>query len=396
MLLTKEVEMTWTHANKKYFIEKGYNFTKYYDSFMCKVDDLNKSSEKIIEYTCDYCGIHDTKSYKNYNRGKQFDVDKDACSHCAAKKSHEIRRKNGKEKIRESSHNITKKELFIEKLHKKAIEKSYVLLPYVYKNANQKMMYICNKHPQLGIQNATAFNISEDKCQCRGCIYDNASKARIFDIDTVRNIIEKNGKNKLLSNHYTNANERDLSITCALCNNPYTTSLQKFQERNQIICPSCRKKISFGENAAHWKGGISSLNSFLRCSIKPWIHDSLENSHYKCDISKKHGYLEVHHLHKNFKDIVDETLKITNLDIRKGIGEYTQDELGLLSNTCLSLHYEYGLGVCILREYHLEFHDFYGRFNNTPEQYYEFKKEIQSELFNDDQSTDSLLLCANE
>ena len=50
----------------------------------------------------------------------------------------------------------------------------------------------------------------------------------------------------------------------------------------------------------------------------------------------------------------------------------------------------------LLREYHLEFHEFYGHFNNTPEQYFLFKKEKQAELFQENQNIDSLLLCSNE
>ena len=65
MLLTKEVEMTWTHANKRYFIEKGYCFTKYNDKFMCRIEDLNDTSEKKILYICDYCGEENQISYKH-------------------------------------------------------------------------------------------------------------------------------------------------------------------------------------------------------------------------------------------------------------------------------------------------------------------------------------------
>ena len=40
-LLTKEVEMKWNPRNYKYFIEKGYQFTKWKDTFLVKIEDLN-------------------------------------------------------------------------------------------------------------------------------------------------------------------------------------------------------------------------------------------------------------------------------------------------------------------------------------------------------------------
>lgn len=396
MLLTKEVEMTWTHANKKYFVTKGYLFTKYNDKFMCKVDDLKNTSEKKVSYICDYCGEENEISYGHYQRGRAQIVKKDACSHCASRKSHEIRKLNGQTTISKSSYNKSKQENFISKLHKSIHDKNYVLLPYIYTDAKQKMMYICQKHNTLGIQVATAFNLSKNTCQCKGCINNNAKEVQGFNINDARYIVEKNGKNKLLSTVYTNANDRNLSISCSLCGNAYITSLQKYQDRKQYICPSCRKKISFGKNSAHWKGGISSLNSFLRTSIKAWKIDSLKAASYQCDISNKNGYLEVHHLYKNFSDIVSETLDITQLDLKGNIGEYSQDELKLLSETCVDLHYKYGLGVCILKEYHLEFHEYYGHFDNTPEQYFLFKKEKQLELFQESQIDGSFLLCSNE
>ena len=78
------------------------------------------------------------------------------------------------------------------------------------------MQYICKKHFNLGIQYSTAYNLSLDVNNCYACNCEHIRDRQVFDIDMVRNIIEKNGKNKLLSNYYTNANARDLSITCAL------------------------------------------------------------------------------------------------------------------------------------------------------------------------------------
>ena len=401
MLLTKEVEMKWTHANKKYFIEKGYEFTKYFDTFMCKVEDLSSSSAKDVQCKCDYCGNPYFKKYNAYIDSHK-NIDHDACVKCSPKKSKDVceiiygDKDWNVVKLKENQEsNIKRKNEFIKKLIKSINKKSYILFPFVYENSNQIMPYMCKKHISLGIQYSNAYYLSTDNTNCYGCICEKNRESEVFDYDYVKTVIEANGKNKLISTTYTKANDRNLKILCAKCQkNTYTTSLNKFQTRQQIYCLECSYELRSGENNFNWCGGVSSLNAYLRSHIRQWKKDSLKASNYLCDITKQSGYLEVHHLNKNFKDIVDETLKITGLDIRQEIGEYTEEELKVLASTCLDLHYKYGLGICLLREYHLEFHNFYGRYNNTPEQYYEFKKEIQEELLLESQQ-DSLLLCSN-
>ena len=346
MLLTKEVEMTWTHPNKKYYIEKGYNFTNYGDTFNCKVEDLSEKSSKDVQCRCDYCNTIYNKKYNKYVESHK-NIDTDACAKCAPQKTRDIceilygdRNYNIVKRKENQKYNIDKKINFLQKLISATNKKGYLLLPFIYKNTNQDLQYICKKHINLGVQYSKAYNLSLDVNNCYGCNCEHIKNQELFTFDYVKTIIESNGKNKLLSTIYTGARDRNLKITCAKCGNPYITSFNKYQNRNQIYCNDCSYKIlRGGEN--NFKGGISSLNSFMRNAIKPWIHDSLKNSNYQCDISKKHGYLEVHHLHRNFKDIVDETLKNINIDVRKDIGQYTQDELNLLSSTCLSLHYKY-------------------------------------------------------
>ena len=401
MLLTKEVDMTWTHVNKKYFIENGYEFTKYNDVFMCKVEDLSNNSAKNILYKCDYCGGIFSKKYNAYLKSHQ-NISLDSCSKCSPQKAKDVckiiygDRNWNVVKIKENQkHNDAKKKTFIEKLLKSANNKSYILFPFVYENSNQIMQYMCKKHMSLGTQYSNAYYLSTDNTNCHGCICEQNRENEVFNYDYVKTVIESNGKNKLISTIYTKAQDRNLKILCAKCQkNTYITSFNKFQNRHQIYCLECGYKLRSGENNHNWRGGVSTLNAYLRTHIKQWIKDSLKASNYLCDISKRRGHLEVHHLNKNFKDIVDETLKITGLDIKQKIGEYSEEELSLLSSTCLNLHYKYGLGVCILREYHLEFHDFYGRHDNTPEQYYEFKKEKQDELLEIENQA-SLLLCSN-
>ena len=60
-LLTKEVEMKWNPRNYKYFIEKGYQFTKWKDTFLVKIEDLKYGSQAKVDVECDCC----SKEIKN-------------------------------------------------------------------------------------------------------------------------------------------------------------------------------------------------------------------------------------------------------------------------------------------------------------------------------------------
>lgn len=51
---------------------------------------------------------------------------------------------------------------------------------------------------------------------------------------------------------------------------------------------------------------------------------------------------------------------------------YTEDELKILLNKCLEIHYHYPLGVCLEIILHKEFHRIYGNSEFTPEQFKEF------------------------
>jgi hypothetical protein len=86
MLLTKEVEVKWNSRNKKWFIDKGYVFTKLQDSFIVKVEDLSKGSSALVKIKCD---CEDCKNpylkpmrWKTYNNSLKED-NKYYCKKCA-------------------------------------------------------------------------------------------------------------------------------------------------------------------------------------------------------------------------------------------------------------------------------------------------------------------------
>ena len=143
------------------------------------------------------------------------------------------------------------------------------------------------------------------------------------------------------------------------------------------------KKISEankGENNNNWKGGISTINIHLREYIKPWKINSMEYCNYKSIISGKR-FNHIHHVNKNFSEIVELTFKISNIEIKETIEEYTLEELEKLEKICLMLHYLFGPGVCLTEEEHKLFHSLYGKHDNTKEQFEEFKHRFQNGEF---------------
>lgn len=314
MVITKELENKWCPANKKHFEDLGYKFTYMKDSIIVKFEDMPHNSDKFIEIKCDYCSKIFKKQIKKYYRGKTI-IDKDCCDKCRLIKSTEAR-----------------------------FEKYGTLSAYVNDNTVEK-------HKER---------------------YRNTIGKEIFE--KIKNIFKERDYT-LISHEYIN-NETPIEYICNKHKEHGKQSITWVHLQSGEGCYYCGLDKHKGMNNGNWNGGTTSLNHYLRHAIKPWIKDSLENSNYRCDISNYNGSLVVHHLNKNFKEIVEETLYITKLDIRQEIREYTQDELNILSKICLDLHYKYGLGVCIRKEYHSKFHCVYGVKNNTLEQYYEFKEKI--------------------
>ncbi len=125
-----------------------------------------------------------------------------------------------------------------------------------------------------------------------------------------------------------------------------------------------------GKDNPNWKGGITPLYFELRSEIKEWQNKSMESCGYKCVLTGN-DFDNIHHLHP-FKDIVDEVFKILNLDVKKKVGDYTEEEFKNIKEKLIELHDFHGCGVCLCKNLHKLFHDTYGYTHNTPEQFEEF------------------------
>lgn len=81
------VLVKWCSGNKKYYIDKGFNFTKMGDTFEVPAYMLSKGSRSIVTCICEYCGNEYQCSYAVYNRSKE--CGKLCCGNCKQQKREE-------------------------------------------------------------------------------------------------------------------------------------------------------------------------------------------------------------------------------------------------------------------------------------------------------------------
>jgi len=172
----------------------------------------------------------------------------------------------------------------------------------------------------------------------------------------------------ITSTEYINANTK-MNYKCDICGCEWSTTLSSITSCH-TGCPDCANKRISGENNWNWKGGISEIKNYLRGSITQWKKDSMRDCKYKCVITGE-SFDEIHHAY-NFSSIMYEAFDICNISFRPQIIDYTERELLQLSIVCSHLHFEYGLGKCLTKKLHTEYHSLYGRKNNTLKQFEEF------------------------
>lgn len=147
-------------------------------------------------------------------------------------------------------------------------------------------------------------------------------------------------------------------------------------------CRYCAIEANSKENHSNWKGEISPLMQHLRSKLLQWKKDSMKQSNYQCILTKSKKNWEIHHLY-SFDLILQELFEETDLNLKDKISDYTNEELKLLEDKCLEIHYRYPFGACLRRDVHDLFHSLYGKGNNTPEQFEEFKQRWDNGEFED-------------
>ena len=320
----------------------------------------NYDSELTIK--CE-CGSKFSTSYRGFKYGHQ----KQVCDECGRKNKSLKQRKNIK--------------TFIEEVYKLVGEEYTVLGEYINNHTEILMRHNCIKC------NNNEFPITPSNflggVRCLKCRHEVLSIKLRLSHEEFKNKVYKLRKDEytLLSEYTGSKNDIKVRHNSELCSN-YVYEVQAGSFLSGCSCPKCFNLKKCGELSSSWKGGITPLHNHLRSVISLWKIESLKATNYKCSITGLGGKLEIHHIH-SFSDILQETMLSLDLQIKINISEYTLEELKLIEDTCLKLHYKYGLGTPLLKDIHILFHYIYGQDGSTTiQEFEEFRNRYNSGEFN--------------
>lgn len=303
-------------------------------------DYINDNS--IIKYICPKGHLNETL-LEHLSRGK-------GCRKCGHKSSAE------------------KLKIPIKEILKNFIDEDYVVVDGLneYQGVHSYLQIKC---PSGHIYSTSVANFNQGS-RCFKC---NVSIKRRAPIEEVLKMFDDNGY-RLVDRNFNY--ENSYSYADVICPNGhvYSTTISNF--KTGYRCNTCANESLSGENNSQWKGGITPLQNHIRTYILPWKIDSFNSANHTCFItgSTKKKKLVVHH-HKNFSDILSETLSDLNYTIKSIVNEYSKEEMSNIEKLCLQKHYDYGLGIAMNEDVHILFHKVYGKRNNTMEQVLEFKED---------------------
>jgi hypothetical protein len=280
--------------------------------------------------------------------------------------------------------NFIYEDVLVRSFLKKRLDKHFVDRVEIMKKINPKIILLsqfkkgrkvhCDYICECGSKSTATWGFIQQHGKCPNC-----SGGVKYNIDKIKEIAFKYNPNiEIIDTTYIN-HETKLKCHCNICNIDFMGYLGTIKRGGG--CPICALKAKSGKNGSNWKGGISTIKDYLRESIGPWKSETLKYYNYKSDISGSNNDIVIHHL-KNFSYIVYQVIDVLGLPRFTEINQYSEDDLKNMRALCLKLHQELGLGVCMTRKEHSEFHKIYGRLNNTIDQYNEFKGLKQKELKN--------------
>lgn len=433
MIITKEVEVTITAGKAKYYRQLGYD-CKVGDIISVPIEKVHSGCKEKIWYRCDICNKPKQVMLKSFRT--RHDLNKDAyCVDC----TNLLKRVGSIEKARlyantkaKDGYRICKKclrELPLDIIHfnpdimcdnglrfvcrecsgdsfkihdenwcKPWSDSEIELLKEVYaKFSNSELVekYFPDR-TNRGIESMA----SKIGCSGKEGVVRNKTHED-FMIDFER--VKRNNKNlELVSivGKYVNT-KTNIKAWCDYCKKEWDAIPSNLLKG--CGCPRCKGRfvseyrktngIWKGENNPrhihpmngsenpNWKDGITPLYQELRSDTREWFIETGMLSNFKCVITGLRMD-NVHHL-VPFKDIISEVFEVLNLERKRCIADYTNVEEESIRSLLKELHIQYGLGAGVNKLVHKLFHDNYGYFNTTKEDFRSFVIGIRNGVYDD-------------
>ena len=441
MILDNTIKITWNNATKKWYMSKGYTFTKNKDVFVVDIKDVIHTSTMKVNVRCDYCGKEHVKEYRRYVSGREI-IEKDCCSSkaCFYKKTKEInlklygvencmQREDVKNKTAESMR--TSHEDILSICDKKGLDLVSGLNEY--KNDRCKIEIICKHHRSKGIQVTNLSNIKKSKHCCFYGGLEESGKHKRLDFQVVLNkfielghtpLFDKDdykgnsSKLKFICNKHT---DKGVQITtygivqqgstgCNYCSKESSSDKRKLSQ-DVVFNEFKRKQLNVVEGQIYINKDTPIAYTCVKhpnevqyssyynlkkvkqpcdiCRIEKNIsalNRRLRSSisKWRSDTEKANNYMciftnsPVYEIHHIYP--YNEIIKesLDNLGIDKDTLNGT--EIKMLRNEVVRLHDYYGLGVCVHPKIHSLFHSIYGKVT-TSEDFNDFKKDYINGLY---------------
>jgi len=220
------------------------------------------------------------------------------------------------------------------------------------------------------------FNSFQRGSRCKICGMKKFINSRKYSLEKINKIMKKNNLIFIeFPQGYINRKSL-IEYSCSL-GHINCVAFRDFLKTKK--CYTCSRidlidRIS-GVNASNWQNGLTEVRQYLLKRITKWRSNSIKQSDGKCVITGK-PYDNIHHLH-SFNLILKESIDELGFELKNTIGEYKMADLKRLVKTIRKNHEKYPLGVCLIREWHVKFHNIYGYGNTTVKQWYKFLNKVQ-------------------
>jgi hypothetical protein len=124
-----------------------------------------------------------------------------------------------------------------------------------------------------------------------------------------------------------------------------------------------------------------SVSIYVRRHIQEWKKESMKNCGFKCVITGDR-FDDIHHL-VSLNVILDAVYNRLSLDFETfDVNVITEEERCKFLSEVKIEQSKYPLGVCLRKDIHTEFHNYYGYGSNTVEQFHEFIEKYHPDAKN--------------